>query len=278
MKIMLVLFFCFLPLLLFGQDLKSCCEISGPAQFALLGTDPAFRMSHAEPHPFHFTAEKGIWITFKTGGKDARAFEVKADKPTPNIVFVFHEWWGFNDYIQQEAEQIQKALGSAKVIALDLYDGKVATTREEAGALMGEMTTRRGKEIIDGALDYVGHDARILTIGWCFGGGWSLQGAIEAGPQGVGCVMYYGMPESDTSRLKMLQAPVLGIFAKKDGWINDKVVSAFEKNMKDGQKKLVVRWYDAVHAFANPSNPDYDKVATEDAWQHAVAFFKEHLH
>ena len=271
---------CLVPFMAVSQEQGSCCAVpaSGPAGFAAFASDPGFRVSHEEPLPFTFVSEKGSWISFKTqNGPDAKAFEVKSDKPTRNVLFVFHEWWGLNDYIRQEAVRIQKTLGNVTVIALDLYDGKVATTREEAGNLTSGMKDERGRAIIDGALAYVGHDARIFTIGWCFGGGWSLQAALEAGKQGTACVMYYGMPEMNPERLRMLHAPVLGIFAKQDGWINDKVVREFEKKMTDAHKSLTVRWYDAVHAFANPSNPKYDKKATQDAWTHVVSFFRSHL-
>ena len=271
---------CFVPFMAVGQDQGSCCTppASGPAQFAAFSSDPAFRVAHEAPLPFTFVSEKGSWISFNTpNGPDARAFAVKSKKPTKNVLFVFHEWWGLNDYIQQEAVRIQNTFGNVTVIALDMYDGKIATTSEEAGKLSGGMKVERGKAIIDGALAYVGRDARIFTIGWCFGGGWSLQAALEAGEQGVACVMYYGMPEMNPERLQTLHAPVLGIFAKQDGWINDKVVGEFEKKMKDAHKSLTVRWYDAVHAFANPSNPKHDKKATEDAWAHVVSFFRSHL-
>jgi carboxymethylenebutenolidase len=162
------------------------------------------------------------------------------------------------------------------VIALDLYDGKVATTQQEAGKYMGEAKEERIRAIIKGALDYVGPKAKIGTIGWCFGGGWSLQTALMAGKQTSACVMYYGMPETDVDKLKAINGPVLGIFAKKDGWINPDKVKEFEANMKKVAKKLTVKMYDADHAFANPSNPKFDKEAAADAHKAALAFLKKY--
>ena len=80
----------------------------------------------------------------------------------------------------------------------------------------------RAKAIIKGAIAYAGPNAHIATIGWCFGGGWSLQASLLAGKQDVACVMYYGMPEQDVNKLKTLHADVLGNFANKDNWINSK--------------------------------------------------------
>jgi carboxymethylenebutenolidase len=262
----------------FGQAEKNCCAVSSTEQFAMLASDKNFVASHTPPLPFTFHPEKGSWVTFKTAdGSDARAFEVKADKPTPNVIFMVHEWWGLNDYIQQEAEKLQKTLGNVTVLALDLYDKKVAATQEDAGKYMGEVKAERAQAIINGAIKYVGPNARIGTIGWCFGGGWSLQAAILSSRQCRACVMYYGMPEKDIAKIKTLRAPVLGIFAKQDGWVTPAVVNEFETTMKENKKNISVRWYDAVHAFANPSNPKYDKPATEDAYARVVSFFKKNL-
>jgi carboxymethylenebutenolidase len=267
----------FLPLMLFAQAGKSCCAPTSTAEFAMLASDEKFRSAHLEPIPFTFVSEGGKNIAFKTAdGIDAKAFEIRSTKETKSYVFMIHEWWGLNDYIKQEAEKLQKELGSVNVIALDLYDGKVAATQQEAGKYMGEAKEERIRTISRGALAYVGSKAKVATIGWCFGGGWSLQAALMAGRQTSACVMYYGMPETDIEKLKAMHGPVLGIFAKKDGWINPEKVKEFESNMKKVARKLTVKMYDADHAFANPSNPKFDKEAAADAHTAVLAFLKKY--
>ncbi|HKR04856.1 MAG TPA: dienelactone hydrolase family protein [Bacteroidia bacterium] len=256
----------------------SCCSKNSTVAFAMLSNDESFKASHLSPLPFHFEAAKGRMVSILTrdGGKSS-AFIVKAENPTNNYVIVIHEWWGLNDYIKQEAEKLQGELVNVNIIAVDLYDAKIATNPEEASKFMGEAKEERIRAIIGGAIDYAGKDARIQTIGWCFGGGWSLQTSIMAGKQGTGCVMYYGMPEKDINKLKSLDAPVLGIFASKDGWITPEVVTRFEKDMKENNKQVTTKSYDADHAFANPSNPKYDKTSADDAHKMAVEFLKAHL-
>ena len=267
-----------LPLSLLAQASKSCCDVSSTFSFAMLASDEKFRSAHLEPIPFNFVPDKGKDVIFKTSdGVDGRGFEIKADKQTNAYLFVIHEWWGLNDYIRQEAEKLQKELGNVNVIALDLYDSRVATTQQEAGKYMGEAKEDRIRVIIKGALDYVGPKARVGTVGWCFGGGWSLQTALMGGKRISACVMYYGMPETDVEKLKTLNGPVLGIFAKKDGWISPAKVKDFEGAMKKASKKLSVKMYDADHAFANPSNPKFDKESAADAHKLAVEFIKKYL-
>jgi carboxymethylenebutenolidase len=264
----------------FAQRKVVCCSnpSSATQQFAMLASNPAFKMSHKNPLPIRFQSSIGESITYKTpDGKEATAFFMKAKKPTNNYLFVIHEWWGLNDYVKKESEKLYNDLGNVNIIDLDLYDGKVATTREDAGKFMQAVVDDRARAIVNGAIAYAGAKARIATIGWCFGGGWSLQTSLLAGKKAVGCVMYYGMPEQDVAKLKTLNADVLGNFANKDQWINPKVVAKFETDMKAAGKKLSVHQYDADHGFANPSNPIYNSDATKDAYTNTLAFLKARL-
>jgi len=263
----------------YGQAQQpSCCTMTTSNRFALLADEESFRASHADPLPFEYLSSRGKMITLKTGsGGPANAFEIKSEKSTRNFLLVIHEWWGLNDYIKQEAEKLQQELGNVNVLAVDLFDGKVATTADDAARYMKEASEKRIVSILKAALAYAGKDARIETIGWCFGGGWSLQTSILAGAQGTGCVMYYGMPEQDTTKIKALKAPVLGIFASKDEWITPEKVSSFVTLMKKNGKDVQVQTFTADHAFANPSNPNHNKEAAAEAHRMAVSFLKEHL-
>lgn len=262
----------------FSQSGLVCCSKNATSDFAMLGSSEAFKAAHLSPLPFHFNATNGKMIKVKASdGKDANAFEIKSNTPSNNYLFVIQEWWGLNDYIRQEAQNLYEELGNVNVIALDLYDGKIGANAEEAGKIMNDTKEERIRTIIDAYLKYVGPDANIQTVGWCFGGGWSLQASLMAGKNATGCVMYYGATEKDKEKLMTLSAPVLGIFAAKDGWINPEMVKQFEMDMKDLGKSITIKSYDADHAFANPSNPKFNKEASEDAHNLVVKFLRAHL-
>jgi carboxymethylenebutenolidase len=123
----------------------------------------------------------------------------------------------------------------------------------------------------------VGKNADIATIGWCFGGGWSMQASLLAGKQSKACVMYYGAPEENMDKLKTLNAPVFFVWPEQDQWINKSMVTRFEANMKTANKTVEVKSYNADHAFANPSNPKYSKAFADDAFNLAMNFMKVNL-
>lgn len=256
----------------------SCCDANAPtptAEFANLGEKRQFQAAHANPKGFVLENPKGQTLTFLTAdGATGSGYYLAAEKNSGKYLIVIHEWWGLNDYVRNEAERLHGELGDVNILALDLYDGKVATDRKQAAEYMQGASEERIRAIIRGALNNIGSDAKVQTIGWCFGGGWSHQTAIMAGSQSVGCVMYYGMPETDVDKLGPLEAPVLGIFAGKDKWINADVVAKFEAAMQSADKTLTVKSYDAEHAFANPTRDIYDEKSAKDANALALKFLQ----
>lgn len=274
------LLFVFMALAMWAgaQNDITICHTPATEKFALFASNKEFNLSHADPLPYTHQSATGKMVTFKTSdGPDANGYLLAAKTKTNNWIFVFQEWWGLNDHIKREAEQLYHDLGNVNVLAIDMYDGKVTASRDEAGKLMGGFKQDRGNAIIQGALSYVGKEAKIGTVGWCFGGGQSLQAALTAGKQAAACVMYYGMPEENIDRLKTLNCDVLNIWPTKDQWINKDVMDKFEMNMKAAGKKLTVKAYEADHAFANPSNPGFHKEFTADAHRNTIEFFKARL-
>jgi carboxymethylenebutenolidase len=262
-----------------GLWAQTCCKAAPDAQFASLSKEKDFRDAHPLPKAIGQFAAAGKIISFPVaGGNEANAYLVKTAKPSDKYLFVFQEWWGLNDNIKAEADRLFKALGGkVNVLAIDLYDGKVATTRAAAAELMQAAKGERCSAIISGALTWAGNNAKIATIGWCFGGGWSLQASIIAGQQSLGCVMYYGMPESEQAKLGKLQTDVLAIYATEDKWITKKTANDFEANMKTADKKVRSLFYEADHAFCNPSNPGYNEKEAKKANTEALNYLKEKL-
>lgn len=281
------LFFYFLSLILlsgilFAQQSKTCCSTqksSGPTiSFASFGSDSEFREGHQIPAEFNLINPKGKMIKISvSGAEDANAYYIESAKKTNKYIFVIHEWWGLNDHIKREADDLKEKLGDVNILALDLYDGKVAANREDAAKLMQAADPDRVKQIFKGALNFAGESSEIGTIGWCFGGGWSLQMSIWLGENGKACIMYYGIIENTPETFENLNAPVLGIFAKQDGWINPEVYGNLESNLKAAGKSVTIHEYDADHAFANPSNQQFDEKATNDANKHVISFLKTNL-
>ncbi len=198
--------------------------------------------------------------------------------PAPAVILI-HEWWGLNDQIKAVAQEY--ADNGYLALAIDLHGGKIAATPEEARALTGAVDPLIATDQLVAAITFLRSDSRgngkVGTVGWCFGGGWSLNASIAAPVDAT--VIYYGRVTRMAEDLKKLSGPVLGHFGTEDKFINAEMVGGFEEEMKKAGKTdtLTVHWYEANHAFANPTGARYDAEDAATAWERTMAFFGEHL-
>ena len=197
--------------------------------------------------------------------------------PAPTVLLI-HEWWGLNDYIKSMAAQF--AAQGYIAVAIDLYGGKVATTSGAARSLMGATNAKLATSQLTAMANYLrthkDSTGKLGTVGWCFGGGWSLNCSTATPVDAT--IIYYGNVKKPAADLASLKGPVLAHFATKDNWINKAMVKGFESEMKKaGKTDLAVHWYDADHAFANPTSSRYDKPDAALAWQRTLDFYKKHL-
>lgn len=199
-----------------------------------------------------------------------------ATKSAPVVILV-HEWWGLNDQILAVAQEFAN-LGY-HALAVDLYDGKVAKSPDEALQLMQNIDAIKAswqmEALITAARTLPGSNGKIGTVGWCFGGGWSLNGSLAAPVDAT--VVYYGNVRKSAAELAPLQGPVLGHFGRLDKSINQAMVAGFEAEMKRAGKQFITYWYDADHAFANPTGARYDSTAAKLAWERTLAFYAQNL-
>lgn len=209
-------------------------------------------------------------------------FSAPADmfEPLPAIIMI-HEWWGLNDNIRAMADRL--AGEGYIVFAVDLYHGKVASTPGQARVLMMKAVEdpEPSKANIRAAFDFVSNTAsapRIGSLGWCFGGGWSLNTAQLFPDELDAAVIYYGQVTADEDLLRPIGAPILGLFAADDAGIKAESVVAFRDALERLRKNYEVHIYPGVgHAFANPTGRNYDAATAEDAWRRTLEFFDLHL-
>jgi carboxymethylenebutenolidase len=258
-------------------EVISCMDNETLQAYQIEASTSKFAAMHIAPIKANPADLLGKMISYDAAdGKQANAYFIPAKKKTKKWLIVIQEWWGLNDHIKLEADKYYTDLGDVNVIAVDMYDGKVAATPDSAMKLMRGADMKRMTAIMQATIQHAGSDASIYSVGWCFGGMWSLQTAILAGSQAKGSVMYYGRPETNLEKLKTIQCDIIGFFGNQDQAPSPTMVNDFENNMKLAGKNLSVNRYEANHGFANPSNPSFNPTATADAYAKAIAFLKAH--
>jgi carboxymethylenebutenolidase len=222
-------------------------------------------------------AADGKSVSYKSGDETVQAvlYEPSGKGPFPALV-VIHEWWGLNDWVKDQASKL--ADQGYVTLAIDLYRGKVATTPEIAHEIMRGVPEDRAKRDLHAAFEFLASQPNVKkdhigSIGWCMGGGYSLDVALQE-PTLAAVVINYGHLATDNEALKKINAPILGLFGAQDHGITPDDVHKFEQALKQLGKKVDIKIYDdAGHGFENPNNKDgYRAGDTADAWKRTVDF------
>jgi len=201
----------------------------------------------------------------------------ETDGDYPGIILI-HEWWGLNDNMKQIAENL--ASHGYVALAVNLYGVPAATTADEARQLTSSYQSEKGIENINGAVNYLVENQDVLSIGsigWCFGGGESLNLALNNDMMDA-TIIYYGRLTSDREMLSLISWPVLGIFGGLDQGIPVDSVKQFKSALNElGIPNEIYIYENANHAFANPSGDRYSPEDAQDAWEKTLVFLEKHL-
>ena len=199
-------------------------------------------------------------------------------------VIMIHEWWGLNEDIKNQADILARE--GYVVLAVDLYQGEVATTSDRSRELSSSVRNNPASAIdnLKSAVNYVKSlqivdGNRIASLGWCFGGDWSLQLALNSSEDPLAAtIVYYGRPVTDAASLSNIHWPILGIFGAQDQAIPVESVKQFAAALNASGITNDIYLYEGVgHAFANPSGDNYAPKETADAWQKTIGFLKRYL-
>jgi carboxymethylenebutenolidase len=221
---------------------------------------------------------ENVSITLADGTEVSAALARPAAEKAPTVLLI-HEWWGLNDQIKSVAAELAEM--GYMALAVDLYGGQVASDADGARALMQGVDAGQATATLTGWIEWLrSHDnstGKVATMGWCFGGGWSLNASIATPVDAT--VIYYGNVNRTPEQLAAIEGPVLGHFGTLDANINAEMVAGFEQAMSEAGKAeaLTIHWYEADHAFANPTGARYDAEDAASSWERTSAFLNSHL-
>jgi carboxymethylenebutenolidase len=220
-------------------------------------------------------------VDFSSNGGTTSGYLAIPEKGSGPGVVVIQEWWGLVDHIKDICDRF--AAGGYVALAPDLFHGKTAKSPDEAGKLMMALQIDQTEKDLRGAIDYLlNHESttgnKVGIIGFCMGGALALYAATK-NPSIGACVVFYGGHPKVKPDLPNLQAPVLGIYAERDGFVTPDSVRELERKLKELGKSVEVHIYPNVdHAFFNDQRPEvYNENAAGDAWRRTIQFFATHL-
>jgi carboxymethylenebutenolidase len=210
----------------------------------------------------------GTMVSYPSGSETVSGYlAVPEGAGKHPAIVVIHEWWGLNDWVKSKADDFAKQ--GYVALAVDLYRGKVAQDADTAHQLMRGLPDDRALRDMKAAVAYLRtrtevDASKIASIGWCMGGGLSLDLAV-AEPTLAGAVIYYGHLMTEPATIAALKVPLLGNFGGQDQGISPESVKEFAAEAKKDGKSVDFKIYpDAGHGFASgahPKNPEDAKDA-----------------
>ena len=163
-------------------------------------------------------AADGKSVSYKSGDETVQGmlYTPAGNGPFPALVVV-HEYWGLNDWVKEQASKL--ADQGYVSLAVDLYRGKVATTPDMAHEIMRGVPEDRAKRDLHAAVEFLKAQPdvrkdRIGSIGWCMGGGYALDVALQE-PDLAATVINYGHLATDPDALKKINASILGTLRRR---------------------------------------------------------------
>jgi carboxymethylenebutenolidase len=201
--------------------------------------------------------------------------------PFPGVLLI-HEWWGLNEGMTILADAL--AAEGYVVLAPDAYRGNV--TAAFPRALWLRLTTPEAQVFndVDASLAHLMSlenvdTERLASMGFCFGGGHSLQLGMRQSENLPLTIIYYGAVVTDPDLLRPLTEGqgVLGVFGEEDQSIPVDGVLEFEAAMNSLNIPNEVTIYEGVgHAFLTEENYNQPGAAGE-AWQQTLQFLEDNF-
>src|SRR5688572_29446988 len=220
----------------------------------------------------------GEMVSFVANGGTADGYLAKPASGSGKGVVVIQEWWGLNDNIKGIADRF--AAEGFVALAPDLYHGVVTAEPDEAGKMLMALNIEQAAKDLKGAVGYLKEESGgpVGTVGFCMGGALSLFAACNNDGDVGACVDFYGGHPAVKYNWDGLTAPVLGIWAENDDFVNPNV-PGYEKELKArNHPHEFVTYPGTQHAFFNDEHADTFKPdAARDAWEKTLAFYRKHL-
>jgi len=195
-------------------------------------------------------------------------------------VIVIHEIWGLVDHIKDVANRLARE--GYVALAVDLFDRKIVSKLEDGREIRQTLTEEKILGDLNGGFNYLKtlkyvKPNRIGSIGFCMGGGLSLQLACR-NPELAAAVIFYGRNPTPIDLVQNIRCPILCNYAGADMGITEQDIALLKQTLVKYGKEFDIKVYPgASHAFFNDTRERYDSEAAKDAWERTLKFFNKYL-
>lgn len=230
-------------------------------------------------------------VEYKHGDTVLEGYLAFDDAKTGKLpgVLLIHDWMGLGTQVKDRAEALA-GMGYV-AFAADIYGKGVRPQNvQDAGAQATKYRSDRAlmRNRARAGLDYLAAQpnvdaSRLVSMGYCFGGGVTLELARSGAPL-VGAVSFHGnLDTPNPADASQIKGKVLVLHGADDPYVPREQVVAFEQEMRAAKVDWQLTEYGgAVHAFTNPNagnDPSkgaaYQAAADKRSWLAFTSFLTE---
>ncbi len=218
----------------------------------------------------------------KAGSVKAYVTRPKDGKNLGSVI-VIHENKGLADHIKDVARRFAK--DGFVAVAPDLLSRLGSTpsfkTEDDAIAAIRKLTNDGVVEDLSSTVDYLKKlnfvNGRVGVVGFCWGGGQSLNFATKCKDLNA-AVVYYGRNPDPLDSVQNIACPVIGNYGAEDKNITPGVEPLTEAMKKFGKSFDGKIYPGAQHAFNNNTNAGrYHPDAAKDAWTRTIDLYNKNI-
>lgn len=217
----------------------------------------------------------GTEVTLGPAGRSGRGYLSEPALTGPGVVVV-HDEYGLLPHVRRRCDWLAEA--GFVALAVDLYDGRVAHSREEADRLAGGLDQLRARGMVAIAATQLlarpkVRPQRVGAVGFGPGGRLALL-AATTGALDVLVAFYAVLAPAERS---LVPCPaLLHLTGGPDE--QDATVRSFLHELRTSGTELTVRtWSGVPPGFANADRPDYREKPAVAAWVETAGFLAGHL-
>jgi dienelactone hydrolase len=235
-----------------------------------------------QAHPVEYTSADGTIM------EGYVAYDDTATTRRPGIIIV-HDWMGLTQFDKDKAQEL--AQEGYVAFAADIYGkGVRPANADEAKTQATKYKSDRPllRSRIGAAFDTLAamkqvDNAKLLVMGYCFGGTAALELARSGKPLSGTVSFHGGLSNPTPDNAKNIKGKVLVLHGADDPLVPPAEVQAFRDEMqKAGVPLTFIAYPGAVHAFTNPAAGDdnskgmaYNSEADKASWLAFEKFLKQ---
>lgn len=281
-----------------GLAIGQTTEPSADSSTTAPATAPASQPAVAYGKPITTGIKPSFMITYKSQGRDIRAYQVDPAIETPHpSVIVVSDIYGLTDWVKKQADNLARQ--GYTVLVPNIYsripDTDHGVDAHQAYLNYEQTADQQVMTDICAAVDYLQDDGkptagqRLAIVGYDLGGIFAMMMTgsdlrVSAGVNYYGRVIYSttsrNRPLSPVDDLLNLHAPLLSFYGTNDPQVPEDQLQALDSRLSHNPNGIyydIVRYPGVGHGFLIPTRQGYNAQATEQSEERTKTFLAEWL-